>query len=577
MKKMDRLVFRSYIMPFIAAFGVVLFILVLQFLAKYVDDIFGKGLESIVIAKVFLFACTTLVTLSLPLAILQSSLMLMGNMGEHYELAALKSSGASILKVMRPLLVFVGVVTIGALAFSFYVVPIANLKLYTLLYDLGKVKPSFALKEGHFYSDIDGFVIHVGRINREKDMLYKIKIYDHQEHLGNRVITLADSGKMAPSPGERYLRMTLYQGVSHNQVPKEAGKEDKSQYQRYYFDTLVYQIPLSGFDLERSNESTFAPHHYMKDIHELSVAADSIGSRVDSIRKDMSKYMSKLVHTEPDTVVVDSNRVVVSQAIVASDSLIDVDIGQDVSQWFHEDYQVDIVNKALHNSRAIKNYATIVADRIDKEEERKRKFQIEYHHRWALPLSCIVFLFLGAPLGAIIRKGGLGLPIVFSVIFFILFYVLMIQGRKLARDEIMPVWLGVWLPVLVMSPMAVLFTYQSATDSKILSKEAWTRLIFFLGMGFSAVNGSLVYKKITGKKLYGRKKKEVEVKYDPRTEAIQELLADIRRQQAEGTWNPQVVEIKQPPPSNGEASGRVNGHQNVSIPKKQTDPDPDHS
>lgn len=550
MKKLDVLIIRSFIRPFVAAFAIILFILVLQFLSKYIDDIFGKGIDSVTIARVFLFSSMTLVTLALPLAILQASLMTMGNLGETYELAAIKSSGTGLFKLMRPLTTVTIFITIGALVFSFYVIPIANLKLFTLLYDLGKVKPSFALEAGHFYRDIEGLVIHIADKDQDRDMLYKIKIYDHSNEIGNLKVTVADSGLMVPNSDSRYLYMTLFNGSSWEDIPQNRVKEKVYQYKRFYFDTLDFKVDLAGFNLEESDKNTFRPHHYMKNIHELSSAVDSLERRIEDIKIDLGKYINKFLVFEqpkPDTAkgkfpprppdppssrkgrigknlsnLPDSIRKKIelndslSKARIAReeaaipdvdlDTIVQPDTSKLTAEWFPDEKRIEIMNKALHNARAIKNYTVIIKDRMEREELKKRKFSIEYNYRFALPISCLVFLFLGAPLGAIIRKGGLGFPMIFSVLFFIVFYILMIQGRKFARDEILPVWMGVWLPVLVMFPFAILFTWQSATDSRILSM-AW------------------YYKNIGRlRKILPGKKKVKEELMDPRTRMVRTIL-----------------------------------------------------
>lgn len=511
MKKLHKLILRSWIGPLLVAFSVILFVLVLQFLSKYLDDLFGKGFETIVLFKVFLFASITLVTMALPLAVLLSSLLTMGNLGERYELAAMKSSGIGLFRMMRPLTNGTVVLTIGALLFSFYIVPKANLKLFTMLYDLSKVKPTFALKEGHFYSDIDGLVIHVGDIDRQKDVLYKIKIFDHSDKVGNNRITLADSGKMVPSQATGYLKMTLFQGVIHEEVLKRPGsKTADDQYHRFYFDTLDYQVAMAGFNLEESESNTFAPHQYMKDIHALYHSTDSMAKRLDGYQEDLDQYVLKYTHVDTSLPPAIQHNITVDTTVYEPDGEFAVDRGKPVYDWFPEVDAEELINRTTQHCRAVKNYTTIIQERFDRENLKIRKFDIEIHNRYALPISCLVFLFLGAPLGAIIRKGGVGMPIIVSIGFFIIFYILMIQGRKFARDEILPVWAGVWLPVLVMSPMALFFTWTSATDSPILYNSGWWKIFKFM-FGWM------------------RRKKKEKVSY---TMSIQDLI-DQREQQKE--------------------------------------------
>lgn len=479
--KMHKLILRSFVGPFLIAFSVILFILVLQFLAKYMEDIMGKGLDSSVLAKVFGLACLTLVTMALPLGILLSSLLTMGNMGERYELAALKSGGVGLFKAIRPLLHATLVITIGSVLFSFFVTPMANLKLYTLLYDLSKVKPTFALKPNHFYGGIDGMVVHVGDIDRETDTLSRIKIFDHTDQVGNNRITIAAKGMMVPSKAAGWLEMTLLHGEMYEKSPQEGGGPKQERTQMFKFDTLKYRVPLQGFSLEPSEEETFSHHHYMLNIFELGEAIDSMGNRAYTHFDDYRDFNRKYVHL--DTVMNKGLR-----AQMQSDSTVDhgqsgtlaPDISKPVHAWFPDLAPHDLVSKTINQVQALENYSKIMIDRCKREDEKMRKFRIEQHSRWMLPASCIVFLFLGVSLGAIIRKGGIGIPVIFSIIFFILFYILMIQGKKLARDEILPVWVGVWLPMLIMFPMAMFFTWQSASESPFLYGSMWYRVGRFL-------------------------------------------------------------------------------------------------
>ena len=462
--------------PFLVSFSVVEFMLVLQFLSKYLDEIAGKDVGGDVLGKVFMYTCMTLVPLSLPLSILLSSLLTMGNLGERYELAAMRSSGIGLFRIMRPLTFATLLVTLGSLYFSFFVMPTANLKLYTLLYDLGNTKASFALKEKHFYAGVDNMVIHVEDIDREKDILYGVKIFDHTQSVGNQNITLAESGFMKPNKELGVLSLTLFDGVSHSKSPPQAGQKEKEQYQRFYFDTLKYEVQLEGFKMEETNENTFISHNFMLDINELHVAVDSMSKKFGKHAVEMQDYISQHLRIDtmpragqvqssgPDTVKYKPN------------GPIKVDESKSAADWFPGIPVNELLDRSMQHARAAKNYIKIVHDRVDVEAEKLRKFRIEIHVRWMLPISCLVFLFLGAPLGAIIRKGGIGVPVLVSILFFILFYILMIQGRKLARDGIMEVWVGVWLPVLVMFPMALLVSFQAQTDSPIMYAQSWFKI-----------------------------------------------------------------------------------------------------
>lgn len=481
-KKIHSLILKSFVGPFLIAFSVILFVLVLQFLSKYMEDIMGKGLGSEVLLKVFGLTCITLVTMALPLGVLLSSLLTMGNMGERYELAALKSGGIGLFKSIQPLAHATLVVTVASIFFSFFATPMANLKLYTLLYDLSRVKPTFALKANHFYNGIDGMVVHVGAIDRETDVLTRIRIYDHSQSVGNNSITVAASGQMIPSKAAGFLDMTLFDGVAFDFKGPEVAGIKTEQCQRFYFDTLHYMVPLDGFDLEESKEDPFQTHQYMLNYFELGAAIDTFEIRRKATVDEYQDFNRKYMHL--DTIM---NKSYLQQ--MALDSMqypaaahIDADPNQPVYAWFPDANRIDLLAKSVNQTQALDNYTKVVMDRLKREDEKRRKFNIEQQTRLMLPASCIVFLLLGASLGAIIRKGGIGIPVIFSIGFFILFYILMIQGKKFARDEMMSVWAGVWLPVLVMLPMALFFLYQSATESQFLYGASWYKVYkFFFG------------------------------------------------------------------------------------------------
>lgn len=478
--KIHILILRSFVGPFLIAFAVILFVLVLQFLAKYMDDIMGKGLDSSVLGKVFVLACFTLVTLALPLGVLLSSLLTMGNMGERYELAALKSGGVGLFKAIRPLIHTTMVITIGSMFFSFFITPMANLKLYTLLYDLSKVKPSFALKSNHFYNGIDGMTVHVGDIDRETDTLYRVKIFDHTDQIGNNRITLASKGMMIPSKATGYLDMTLLYGEVYEKTPNEGGGPKTERVQIFHFDTLRYRVTLQGFNLEQSDEETFSNHHYMLNIFELNKAIDSLYRRAGTFGEDFKDFNRKYMHLDTTMNKGFKEQLENDSVPLAKDGIVTASLDKPVMDWFPEMTKKDLMAKTINQVQAMENYSKIMVDREEREADKIRKFEIEMHTRWMLPASCIVFLFLGSSLGAIIRKGGIGVPVIFSIVFFIVFYILMMQGKKLGREDVLPVWVGVWLPILVMMPMAIFFTRQSATESPILYGASWYKVTRFL-------------------------------------------------------------------------------------------------
>ena len=515
---------RSYAGPLVLSLAIVLFILVLQFLARYVDDIFGKGVGGMMILKVFMYASATLLTMALPLSILMASLMAVGNMGERYELAAIKSAGISLVRLVKPMTLMTVLITLFSMYFSFYMVPKSNLKLFSLIYDLSKVKPSFALSAGHFYGGLDGYVIYIADKNSETDMLYKIKIYDHSEDTrrGNFKVLVADSARMAKEESGRFMTMRLFSGVNHQEYAKKQGEPNKMSYSRSYFDTLEYHFPLTGFDLDHSTKIQLSPHRYMKDIVQLYLAIDSMKVRGENHLSKLGDYMAPILMVDSFTVLgirpvrrADTLRLLPTEKTnqpirpkiqqFAGEKIPDPPVPENKAvrrdttpafykipviafttdstkvkhMWEYFPYvkQADILAKALNDARTLKNYTKFTWEKVEDEKDKERRYATEFYTRLLLPIACLVFLLIGAPLGAIIRKGGLGVPAIVSILFFILFYVLMIQGKKLAHDGIWPEWVGVFLPLWVIFPMGIILTWMAATDSNILDINQWK--IFF--------------------------------------------------------------------------------------------------
>lgn len=449
---------QSYLRPFLRSFGVSLFILVLQFLSRYKDDIFGKGLEAWVLIKIFAFASIALIVLAFPVSVLLSSLFAMGNFGENYELAAMRAGGMSVPRILRPMIVATLFIAMLSFGMSSYVVPWANLKLYSLLYDVQQMKPTFTLKPGHFNAAIDKYVIRIEDKDVSKDMLYRVMIFDHTSGHGNDRVVIADSGIMRSDPYGRYMNMTLFNGVSYEAMLDEHGVRDKKEgFVRFYYDTLFYNFDISGFKLERTDEEAFSTHQYMLNLSELGQAIDSIEVVKDDVKQLFAERLGE--RTKLDSV------------FWADTSTVESKVPGNIIKTFPRKQRLKIMERALKNARQVRDLTGRAVDIIEEEDRRQRERLIEYHGKFALPMACIIFLFIGAPLGALIRKGGVGIPIMVSITFFLAFYVLMIQGKKMATEDVMPVWTGTWLPVLVMLPLAIFFTFESTSRARLLSSD----------------------------------------------------------------------------------------------------------
>lgn len=436
----------------------------------------GKGLGGMILLKLFTYASAHLVILALPLAILVSSLMTMGNLGANYELAAIKSAGISIHRLITPMLYAVSFLFLFSLWFSFYIVPLGNLKLFSLMWDIQQTKPTFALKAGHFYKGIDGFSLRVARKSKDGQILEDIMIYNTSEGRGNVELIVADSAEMQLKDNGMTMQMNLFRGCRYEEVnPATSTGNVDVPFSRYYFDSLRYFFDMSGFGLKRSDENAFGTHQKMLNIVQLNESLDSLEENPEKLRDEF-----RYTHLKP-LVLIDSGLINDPAPKPDSALLASYDAKEGILTTFPEKMRYDIVNRALNTARAIKNYTDYTVTRLGEEELAQREFRIELHSRFMLPITCLIFLYIGAPLGAIIRKGGVGMPMVVSVCFFIFFWFLMMQGNKLAKEGILDPWAGIWLPVYVLTPIAIWITWKASVDSPVFDASSYHRLFQRIG------------------------------------------------------------------------------------------------
>ncbi len=460
---------RSYLGPFVFTFFISLFILLLQFLWKYIDDLVGKGLEWYIIAKLMFYASSTFVPLALPLAVLLSSLMTFGNMGEHYELVAMKAAGISLRKAMKPLIILSLVISLLAFLFSNYVLPVANLKFGSLLYDVRQQKLAFNINEGIYYHGLQGFVIRVGKKAKDNKTIYDVKIYNHSKNRGNLSVTTAESGTMQLSPNEESLIFTLYNGNTYNEIVSTANNRINRPFESTKFKKQILNFDLSQFQLSHTNEELFKSHYSMLNIKQLNKSIDSLTTKY-IMSEDRNKdnfyreypFLAKIDTTNNDIIDVDS--------IVHSDTIV-----LPIIDNFEVAEKIAIIENAQHATRNSKK--KIINNEKDLQTRQLiiTKHQVAWHQKFTLPIACFVFFFIGAPLGAIIRKGGLGLPVVVSVIFFVLYHVVSMTGEKAAKTGEWNVEFGLWLSTLIVLPLGLFLTYKATTDAQLMDTESWTK------------------------------------------------------------------------------------------------------
>lgn len=465
---------QSFLPLFLMTFFICLFIVLMQFLWRYVDDLVGKGLEMSVIAELFFYAALTMVPMALPLAVLLASLMTFGNLGERFELTAMKASGISLLKTMRPLMVLMVFVAIGAFFFQNNVLPVAQTKMWTLLYSMRQKSPELDIPEGVFYDQIPGYNLFVKSKNVETGILYDLMIYDISRGFENSRIIVSDSGKMKFTEDKTHLFLKLYNGESFENL-REQNSTNASQNMPYRRESFADKEILVAFDanFNRMDESGMRNQYVGKNIEELQATIDSVTLRVDSIGGVYAKSIKESPYFGIPyyrNVYRDREMKKIPQKQVILEHPLDVDsIFSGANPGFAKSY----LSQALVKAKRTKQDYEFKSYSMKDDRKTIRRHGIELHKKFTLSFACIIFFFIGAPLGAIIRKGGLGMPLVISVILFIFYYIIDNMGYKMARDGKLEVWEGMWISSAVLLPLGIFFTYKAVNDSAVFNADAY--------------------------------------------------------------------------------------------------------
>lgn len=457
-----------------------MFILLMQFVWKYIDDFMGKGLDYWIIAELLLYASANLVSLALPLAVLLSSIMTFGGMAEHYELVAMKSSGLSLFRIMLPLIIFIVLLSGGAFYFNNTIAPLANLKFKSLLWDVTHTKPSLELREGVFYNGIDGYSIRVSEKARDSNKLHDLLIYQHDAKTpGNRQVIRAKEGEMLQSADGRYMSIHLLNGVSYDELADYNNKKHPQIKSSFKEDYIM--MDLSGFAMQRTDEDLWKNHMKMLSMQQLGESIDSLQAQKDNRKADFLLYMERSVNL-PDTL---PSTPLITEEIEAEKA----DTTTVLSfQQLPSPEQRRVVNVAMNITRNAKNYMNRTAQDIDNREEYINKHKMEWHRKLTLSFACIVLFFIGAPLGAIIKKGGLGMPVIFSVVFFLVFHITSITGEKLIESGSLTPFAGMWLSSMVLLPIALFLTYKAVKDAALFDRDTYTRFLDRIKSMFNKTN-----------------------------------------------------------------------------------------
>lgn len=461
---------KSFIGPFIATFFISMFVLIMQTLWRMIDDLVGKGLDFSVIAEFLFYVAITLVPMALPLAVLLSSIMTFGNLGENYELIALKSAGISLYRIMKPLIILIIFLTGLAFVFSNNVLPVANLKMYSLLYDIRRQKPEMSFKEGIFTNDLEGYSIKIDRINKNTGMMYNMLIYNHKDGNGNYEVTKADSGMMISDVKNNVMQLILYNGNTYtDEGMKNVSARKTFPFQRLKFDKETVLIDLPGSDLKRTDESLFRSASLMLNLKQLKSTIDSVQNflnnkkAVDARRLLNSNFQrSKNPNPRQDSVLFEASQGKYSNP----DSLFNS---------YDAEERRRAVDYALQYAREVKQRNQDDLYYYVAQQENIIKNQLEWHRKFSLSFACFIFFFIGAPLGAIIRKGGLGMPVVVSILLFIIYYIISMMGERSAKEAVITPGMGMWISAFILLPLGIILTYKSVTDSEMMSTEAYTK------------------------------------------------------------------------------------------------------
>ncbi len=463
MKKIHLLILNSFIRPFIATFFIVMFVLLMLFLFKYIDDMIGKGFAWYTIMELMMYSSATNVQMALPLSVLLSVIMTYGSLGENYELVAIKAAGISLTRAMYPMVFIVSTLAIAAFIFSDYMLPVANLKYYSLLYDVRQQRSATLLPEGVFSNSFPGYTIRVDKKDADGQTLHTIMIYQKEPNGNNTIVTLAKEGRMYRTAGDKYLVLKLKDGVRYEESPGDYGFNVRQRLSRFRFADLEQKFDLSVFIIKRTPQDEFKSEFQMMDVQQLKDYKANTNRQIDSVNRagftsiapyikyfyipKKSKVLKTYVALKPDT----------GSAVLGN--------------------QVMSVAQATSEVRSVQNIVTNNLQRNKDNAHNIRRSLVEYYKKYTLSAVCIVMFLIGAPLGAIIRRGGLGLPVVISVAFFLIYYIISTIGEKSVKDGNTSPILGMWIAIILLTPIGLFLSYKAATDSALFDADSYKRVM----------------------------------------------------------------------------------------------------
>ena len=475
-------------------FFIVVFVLLMQFLWRYVGDLVGKGLGLDVLGEMLFYASFGVLPYAFPLAMLLASIMTFGSLGENYELVAMKSAGISLFRIMRPLIVIAAFISVIAFYFSNNILPKTNLKFTTLMVSVKQQRPELVLQEGVFTNEIDGYNILVGSKDKKTNVLYDLLIYDHTKNQANESVTIADSGYLKITEDKKYMVLTLYNGINYSEEkPKDRREINKRPFRRDKFEEQTIRVKVNNFDFNRKDEGIYRNMYRMLNIKQLSLMEDTLNTQFyEQVRSyllqiDINPTVTR--HVFNYTVLYDSLK---QKTPIIPDSIFVFDnYFNSLDKWVKAEIAMSALDKVRSNMQNLNMYQGQITER----KRHINKYDMEKHRKFTLSIAVFIFFFVGAPLGAIIRKGGLGMPVVVSILLFIAYYIVSMTGEKSAREDVWQMVSGMWFSTFIFFPVGVWLSYMAGTDSAIMSTETYTKLLSKIGL--SSLADKLKRKKVS--------------------------------------------------------------------------------
>ena len=450
MKALDKYLLRTYVAPFILTFLVVLFVFLMQFLWKYVDDLVGKGLEISILLKLFFYMSFTFMPMSMPLAALLSGLITFGNLAEKNELTAMKSAGVSLYRILLPLSLFALGLSVFTFVLANNVMPVANLKSSTLIHDIQSQKLALNIDEGIFYRDIDNYILRIGKKDKDNQTIHDILVYDHTQNTGLTTLTYAKHGSMVMSKNKHFLILTMEDGFIYDENVRYDASKPPSELPilRGTFKSQQMRFDLSSFQFQRTDEDFYKDSYEMLNVQQLNTYIDTMRIEVVDLKLGTGNQL------------LDNFRYI---SIYYVDSL-HIDSLAKPFVLSNEDKQKMYAN-AIQLAREQSSFLDYKTMEYESKEKQLWRYEIEWHRKYVLAIACILLFFVGAPLGAIIRKGGLGVPFAVAILIFVIYWATGMTGERMSRVGTVPSYFGMWLSTIILSPLAIFLIYKASVEA----------------------------------------------------------------------------------------------------------------